>query len=62
MKAALSKDLRKQITKAVTGGSSARAAAARTVPSLWNAIGKLIDTFTPAECANYLAAAGYDAT
>ncbi len=39
-----------------------RKTAARTVPSLWDAIGRLIDTFTPAECANYFAAAGYDAT
>jgi hypothetical protein len=29
---------------------------------LWTAIGCLIETFTPAECANYFAAAGYDAT
>ena len=35
-------------------------AAARTVEALWNAIGRIIDTFTPAECANYFAAAGYD--
>ena len=39
-----------------------RKTAARTIPSLWDAIGRLIDTFTPAECANYFAAAGYDAT
>lgn len=39
-----------------------RKAAARTIPSLWNAIGRMINTFTPAECANYFAAAGYDAT
>ena len=39
-----------------------RKTAARTVPSLWNAIGRLIETFTPTECANYFAAAGYDAT
>jgi transposase len=38
-----------------------RKAAARTVESLWTAIGKLIPTFTPTECANYFAAAGYDA-
>jgi transposase len=38
-----------------------RKAAARTVESLWNAIGCVIDTFTPSECANYFAAAGYDA-
>ena len=38
-----------------------RKAAKRTVAALWNAIGVLIDTFTPAECATYLAHAGYDA-
>jgi hypothetical protein len=26
------------------------------------AIGRLVDLFTPAECRNYFAAAGYDAT
>ena len=39
-----------------------RKTAARTVEALWAAIGRLIDTFTPAECANYFTAAGYDAT
>jgi transposase len=39
-----------------------RKAAERTVDGLWTAIGRLIDTFTPEECANYFAAAGYDAT
>lgn len=38
-----------------------RKAAARTVEALWNIIGRIVDTFTPAECANYFAAAGYDA-
>lgn len=38
-----------------------RKAAARTVDDLSRAIGAAIDTFTPAECANYFAAAGYDA-
>jgi len=38
-----------------------RKAAERTVDGLWNAIGRIIDTLTPAECANYFAAAGYDA-
>jgi hypothetical protein len=27
----------------------------RTKDGLWNAIGRLIDLFPPAECANYLA-------
>ena len=39
-----------------------RKTAARTVDALWADIGRLIDTFTPTECANYFAAAGYDAT
>lgn len=38
-----------------------RKASERTVEGLWNAIGELIDQFTPQECANYFAAAGYDA-
>jgi transposase len=37
-----------------------RKAAERTVDGLWNAIGCIIDLFTPTECANYFAAAGYD--
>ena len=37
-----------------------RKAAERTVDGLWNTIGRIIDTFTPVECANYFAAAGYD--
>ena len=37
-----------------------RQAGERTVDDLWNTIGRLIQTFTPAECANYFAAAGYD--
>ncbi len=39
-----------------------RKAAARTVASLELAIATAIDTFTQAECANYFAAAGYNAT
>jgi transposase len=38
-----------------------RKAAARTVPALESAIAQAIDTFTPAECANYFNATGYDA-
>jgi transposase len=38
-----------------------RKAAERTVDGLWKAIGRLLDLFPPAECANYFAAAGYDA-
>ena len=36
-----------------------RKAAERTVDGLWNAIGKLLDLFSPAECANYLSNSGY---
>jgi transposase len=38
-----------------------RKAAERTVGALWDRIGLTLDAFTPAECANYFAAAGYDA-
>ena len=38
-----------------------RKAAARTIDHLWAAIAAAIDTFSPTECANYFAAAGYDA-
>jgi transposase len=37
-----------------------RRAGERTVEGIWSAIGRIIDTFTPTECANYFAAAGYD--
>ena len=37
-----------------------RKAAARTVDALWAAIADALDAFTPSECANYFAAAGYD--
>jgi transposase len=38
-----------------------RQAAERTLHDLWNTIGRVVATFTPDECANYFAAAGYDA-
>lgn len=37
-----------------------RQAAARTIPDLWNAIAQSIETFTPTQCQNFFAAAGYD--
>jgi len=37
-----------------------RKAAERSVDGLWTAIGRLIDLFTPPECANYFTAAGYE--
>ena len=39
-----------------------RKAAEQTVAGLWAAIGRVIDLYPPAECANYFTAAGYDAT
>ena len=37
-----------------------REAAQRTIAGLWTAIGQLLDSFTPQECRNYFAAAGYE--
>jgi transposase len=37
-----------------------RARAERTIKALWDAVRPLHDQFTPAECANYFRAAGYD--
>jgi len=36
-----------------------RAMAARTIDDLWKAIGNICALFTPDECSNYFAAAGY---
>uniref|UniRef100_UPI003F649C5F IS630 family transposase n=1 Tax=Rhizobium lupini TaxID=136996 RepID=UPI003F649C5F len=36
-----------------------RKAAERTVNGLWEAIGRIVDTYTPAESTNYFVAAGY---
>lgn len=35
-----------------------RTAAERTVAGLWSSIGRLVDTVTPDECANFFATAG----
>ncbi|GEM_PF-6755470 len=32
----------------------------RKIDALWDAVGALMPRFTPAECANYFRAAGYD--
>ena len=37
-----------------------RQAAARTVDDLWDVIAQSLDDFTPSECRNYFAAAGYE--
>jgi transposase len=39
-----------------------RKAAERTVEATWQRIGSLLPAFTPAECANYFANAGYAST
>jgi transposase len=36
-----------------------RARAVRTIDALWRAIGQICDLFSPKECRNYFAAAGY---
>ena len=38
-----------------------REAAERTVAGLWGAIGRIVDRFSPTECANYFDATGHDA-
>jgi transposase len=37
-----------------------RKAAVRTIGALWDQIGMILNMFTPAECANYFKAAGYE--
>ncbi len=37
-----------------------RKAGARTRDALWHTIGRLLDTFSPGECRNYLANSGYE--
>ena len=39
-----------------------RKAKERTIDDLWDRIGKLLDEFSGAECANYLANTGYAST
>lgn len=39
--------------------SMVRTAALRSIPDLWNSIGRLILKFRPAECANYIRHCGY---
>ena len=36
-----------------------RARALRTIDALWNALGDIVDCFTPTECANFIRHAGY---
>ncbi|ESX98008.1 hypothetical protein X753_31700 [Mesorhizobium sp. LNJC399B00] len=39
-----------------------RAKAIRTIDALWQAIGDICNLFSPTECRNYFAAAGYGLT
>ena len=41
---------------------ASRSRARTLIPDLWKAIADALRRFTPQECANYLAAAGHDAT
>ncbi len=41
-------------------GTAIREAIERTVDAIWNAVGALIPSFKPDECANYFKAAGYE--
>jgi len=59
--AAVRRERLKRDPLAISGGLL-RKAAERTVEGLWSAIGRVLDAFTARECANYFAAAGYDAT
>ena len=38
-----------------------RKAAERTIHGLWDAIARILDLYSPQECANYFTACGYDA-
>ena len=46
---------RSHVSKAIL-----RKAGERTVNGLWDLIGKLVDIFQPAECANYFSSCGYE--
>jgi transposase len=37
-----------------------RARAERSISALWDAVGAIVDLFSPTECANYFRATGYD--
>jgi transposase len=38
-----------------------RKAVERTIHGLWKVIGRILDLYSPQECANYFTACGYDA-
>jgi len=37
-----------------------RAKAESTITALWDTVGSFVELFSPAECANYFKAAGYE--
>ena len=53
---------KEQFRKGLNAYLKAHAYSNATKYDLWNAIAKAIDIFTPTECSNMFAAAGYDAT
>jgi hypothetical protein len=72
MAKSLSVELRRRVVDAIEHGNPIemafskfkallRAAVARTIPDSWATIRIVLDAFTPSECQNYFAAAGYDA-
>ncbi|MCE2475552.1 MAG: hypothetical protein J4F47_08320 [Alphaproteobacteria bacterium] len=50
------------ILTSALSGSFHPALTARTVDTLWAAIGALLESFEPNECANYFRHAGYGST
>ena len=40
--------------------NTATTTAERTITALWGTVGSLVELFSPAECANYFKAAGYE--
>ena len=62
MSKALSQDLRIRVLAAVVDGANhrkalLRKAAERTVEGLWDAIGRILDAFSPSQCRNCFKAA-----
>ncbi|RXT57123.1 hypothetical protein B6S44_01380 [Bosea sp. Tri-44] len=52
--------------RTLTGSASGRtgfgraSSRQRTIPALWDAVGSIVDLFTPTECDNFFKAAGYE--
>ena len=52
--------LEARMTQAYSADLRSRVIRARTVDKLWTTIGQSLLAFSPAECANYFKAAGYE--